>query len=267
LDDLVASYEFDDAGNLGNDSFVLDGPVVRVRRDSDNVEREVGFDGDTVDTQALTDFANGGNVYVVKIYDQTTGTEHKTQSTQADQPQIVSSGSVLTLNGNPYIEDGGLGSTDKTFGTDNAGPVEANSVIHVPADSLANNVERFLLINGDGSANTHQAIAEGSNSAINTLQHMQDGSPNVIVDDGTVKPVALKVLSGGDDPTLYVDDMTTAATAANGSPNGSGGQTHIMQDDSGSKQFTGKGFEFIFYPDVDQSRRKAIASDQKEFYT
>jgi hypothetical protein len=106
LDDLVASYEFDDAGNLGNDSFTLDGPVVRVRRGSDNVEREVGFDGDTVDTQALTDFANGGDVYVVTWYDQSGNNRDATQNTQADQPQIVSSGSVITDGGEAAIDFG-----------------------------------------------------------------------------------------------------------------------------------------------------------------
>jgi hypothetical protein len=83
------------------------GPCIRVRRSSDNAEKDIGFSGGTLDTQALTDFANGGDVYVVTWYDQSGNNRDATQSTQANQPQIVSSGSVITEAGEPAIDGNG----------------------------------------------------------------------------------------------------------------------------------------------------------------
>jgi hypothetical protein len=81
------------------------GDAIRVRRSSDNSEKEIGFDGDTVDTQALTDFANGSaDLYVVTWYDQSGNNRDASQSTQADQPKIVNAGSVITKNGKPALD-------------------------------------------------------------------------------------------------------------------------------------------------------------------
>jgi hypothetical protein len=144
LDDLVASYEFDDANDLGNDSFVLDGPVVRVRRDSDNVEREVGFDGDTVDTQALTDFANGGDVYVVTWYDQESNRDFS-QTTQSEQPIIVDNGTVVSGNASSGMEydgsDDNLALSESIVG----GLQEATIMVWIKVISKTNDFPSVLL--------------------------------------------------------------------------------------------------------------------------
>jgi hypothetical protein len=144
LDDLVAAYEFDDAGNLGNDSFVLDGPVVRVRRGSDNVEREVGFDGDTVDTQALTDFANGGDVYVVTWYDQESNRDFS-QTTQSEQPIIVDNGTVVSGNASSGMEydgsDDNLALSESIVG----GLQEATIMVWIKVISKTNDFPSVLL--------------------------------------------------------------------------------------------------------------------------
>jgi hypothetical protein len=75
------------------------GNSIRVRRSSDNAEQDIGFSGNNLDTSALTTFCSGTNGFVTTWYDQSGNANNATQTTAANQPQIVSSGSVLTLTG------------------------------------------------------------------------------------------------------------------------------------------------------------------------
>jgi hypothetical protein len=76
------------------------GSAIRVRRSSDNTEQNIGFTalGD-LDTSALTTFCSGTNGFVTTWYDQSGNGRNAINTTAANQPQIVSSGSVLTLTG------------------------------------------------------------------------------------------------------------------------------------------------------------------------
>jgi hypothetical protein len=70
-----------------------------VRRSSDNTEQDIGFSSGNLDTTSLTTFCSGTNGFVTTWYDQSGNANNATQTTAANQPQIVSSGSVLTLTG------------------------------------------------------------------------------------------------------------------------------------------------------------------------
>ena len=76
--------------------------AIRVRRSSDNAEQDIGFVGD--ETASLLSFCGVGNGFVTTWYDQSGNGYHVTQTTQAKQPQIVSSGAVITENGKPAIQ-------------------------------------------------------------------------------------------------------------------------------------------------------------------
>jgi hypothetical protein len=81
------------------------GSALRVRRSSDNTEQDIGFTsaGD-LDTTALTTFCGAGNGFVTTWYDQSGNSGlNATQSTAANQPQIVSSGSMILENFKPTI--------------------------------------------------------------------------------------------------------------------------------------------------------------------
>jgi hypothetical protein len=76
------------------------GSAIRVRRSSDNTEQDIGFDGSgNLDTSSLTSFCSGTNGFVTTWYDQSGNAANVTQTTAAYQPQIVSSGSVITISG------------------------------------------------------------------------------------------------------------------------------------------------------------------------
>ena len=89
------------------------GSAIRVRRSSDSTEQDIGFNvfGE-LDTVSLLDFVGTGgtdNGYVKTWYDQSGNSNDATQTTTANQPQIVSSGAVIVKNGKPAIIDSGTG--------------------------------------------------------------------------------------------------------------------------------------------------------------
>lgn len=80
------------------------GNAIRVRRSNDNAEQNIGFNGNgDLDTTALLSFVGGNNGFVTTWYDQSTNGLNFTQTTAANQPQIVSAGSILTDNGRPSL--------------------------------------------------------------------------------------------------------------------------------------------------------------------
>jgi len=80
------------------------GNCIRIRRSSDNTEQDIGFNAtDTLDTAALLSFVGAGNGFVTTWYDQSGNGRNIAQSTAANQPQIVSSGVVLTRNSLPCV--------------------------------------------------------------------------------------------------------------------------------------------------------------------
>jgi hypothetical protein len=79
------------------------GSAIRVRRASDNTEQDIGFVSNELDTSALTTFCSGTNGFVKTWYDQSGNARNATQSTAANQPQIVSSGNVIEVNAKSAI--------------------------------------------------------------------------------------------------------------------------------------------------------------------
>ena len=86
------------------------GNAVRVRRSSDNTEQDIGFVADELDTVSLLAFCGVGNGFVTTWYDQSGNANNATQTTQANQPQIVSNGVIIISNGEPTIDFNGTNS-------------------------------------------------------------------------------------------------------------------------------------------------------------
>lgn len=81
------------------------GSAIRVRRSTDNTEQDIGFDGDgNLNTGALLSFCGAADGFVTTWYDQSGNGRNGTQTTAANQPQIVSSGSVILENSKPSAQ-------------------------------------------------------------------------------------------------------------------------------------------------------------------
>ncbi len=75
------------------------GSAIRVRRSNDDVEIDIGFNGDNdLDVTALTAFVGANDGHVTTIYDQSGNERHFTQDIITAQPRIVIAGTVV-LNG------------------------------------------------------------------------------------------------------------------------------------------------------------------------
>jgi len=79
------------------------GNAIRVRRSSDNTEQDFGFVNGNLDTSSLLTFCGVGNGFVTTWYDQSGNTNNAVQTTAFNQPQIVSSGAMITTNGKNSI--------------------------------------------------------------------------------------------------------------------------------------------------------------------
>jgi hypothetical protein len=92
------------AYSLRNLSSAYTGPLIRVRRSSDNVERDIfgTFRGD-LDLAALTSFVGANSGFVTTWYDQSGLGRNATQTNATSQPRIVNAGAVDTQNGKPAI--------------------------------------------------------------------------------------------------------------------------------------------------------------------
>jgi hypothetical protein len=99
------------------------GPLVRVRRASDNKEANIYamYEGQ-IDIFALQSFCSGTNGFVTTWYDQSGNGRNAIQATAGNQPQIVNGGTIITWLGKPAIDylGGGTGLQTSSFSSINA---------------------------------------------------------------------------------------------------------------------------------------------------
>jgi len=75
------------------------GPLIRVRRASDNVERDIYYDvAGNLDTSDLLSFVGASSGFVTTLYDLSGQGRDATQTTSAQQWRIVNAGVLETLN-------------------------------------------------------------------------------------------------------------------------------------------------------------------------
>jgi hypothetical protein len=84
------------------------GAAVRIRRSSDSAESDIGFLNNEFDSAAAQTFCGAGDGFVTTWYDQSANGYNATQTTAANQPQIVSSGSVINTNSKPSLQFDGV---------------------------------------------------------------------------------------------------------------------------------------------------------------
>jgi hypothetical protein len=90
------------AYSLRNINTAYTGPVVQLRRSSDSAIRDC-YESELTDGTVAT-WTSSGDAFVRTWYDQSGNARNVQQTTLSLQPQLVSSGSVLLLNGKPAID-------------------------------------------------------------------------------------------------------------------------------------------------------------------
>jgi len=103
LDNINANMLYFSTAKLSSDDTL----AVRVRRSSDNTEKDIGFTGKDLDVQTLLDFVGGGNGYVTVTYAQ--GQTSSFQNNLSAQPLIVENGvylGTLKFSGGQWLDTG-----------------------------------------------------------------------------------------------------------------------------------------------------------------
>src|SRR5690606_6727018 len=103
LDDIDANMLYFSTTKLSSDDTIS----VRVRRSSDNAEKDIGFMGKDLDVQTLLDFVGNGNGYITSTYSQ--GVVSSFQFLADSQPLIVENGvylGTLKFSGGQWLDTG-----------------------------------------------------------------------------------------------------------------------------------------------------------------
>jgi hypothetical protein len=91
------------------------GPLLRVRRSSDDAVRDIGsiIDSGNLDTATLTSFCGTSSCFVQIWYDQTGNGMDASQASFSAQPRIINAGTIDGFNGLPalYFDGAGMGLT------------------------------------------------------------------------------------------------------------------------------------------------------------
>jgi hypothetical protein len=92
------------------------GPLIRVRRSSDNAEQNIGAGtvAGGLDTAALSAFCSASSCFVRSWFDQSGNGRDAGNATLSRQPRIVNAGTIERLNGlpAPYFKNNGLVTTN-----------------------------------------------------------------------------------------------------------------------------------------------------------
>jgi hypothetical protein len=158
------------------------GSAVRVRRSSDNTEQDIGFVAEELDTVSLLAFCGIGNGFVTTWYDQSGNARDAAQTTQANQPQIVSSGSVILLNNKPNIEFNAKILIANSFNTNN---FSIFSVINISNIQTYGGIIRNVTSSGSSFAilsavdNAWKSIALRYNNSVDVIRKMRSITKNL----------------------------------------------------------------------------------------
>lgn len=179
------------------------GPILRLRRSSDNAESDFGAttSGD-LDTASIATWLGGANGYVVTWYDQSGNGLHATQTTAAYQPLYVASG----WNGKPVVRfDGG---DDRLFMPPSIAIGTSQTIAMVLRSGASGNRQAF---NGNGPP---QIVVEKPDA--NTLRcRFYNGQVNVGVVTAAVGSNAWLAIYRYEYPvgaSLFLDGVLVSST-------------------------------------------------------
>jgi hypothetical protein len=129
------------------------GSAIKVRRSSDNTEQDIAFTAlGNLDTSSLTSFCSGTNGFVTTWYDQSGNSNNAVQTTAANQPQIVSSGSVINVNSKPSLLSDG---TNDSFTITSISTLLTNYTLFNVGKRSAAGVKYFGMAGGTSPGQGH----------------------------------------------------------------------------------------------------------------
>ena len=261
---------------------VYGGAAINVRRSSDNATLDIGFTslGD-LDTSALLAFCNGGSGYVTKWYDQSGNGLDRVQASTGAQPIIVSSGSLVTLNGKVSVDFTG-GAAYMTSGT-----TSSFNYLHNGTKSFislvqnANNLaERFISTGGNSSSNVGILMSSAVGTVLSVFvargvvgqYNISSTSTGAVYTSGSQFILGLNLDTGNATAanrlTLYINGGANIAnnSALDASTASNANASTVLSAPPSSTPYTGKMQEMIFWNTDQTNFRTGILANQKSYY-
>ena len=170
-------------------------PVVRVRRSSDNTESD--FTATEVSDGTLAAWVGAGNDGFVRTwYDQSGNGRNATQATTGNQPQIVSSGSLLTDNSKPCVQFNGSSTSLDADGVasvfSGAGVFLSAATVYKPSPPSPANTQAVWGLGSSTSTNPVRWLGQNSSSVLARFAERGDGGGTPLTTTGgTVNNQAL----------------------------------------------------------------------------
>jgi hypothetical protein len=234
------------------------GNAIRVRRSSDNTEQNIGFVNNVLDTSSLLTFVGAGNGFVTTWYDQSGNANNATQTTAANQPQIVSSGAMITTNGKNSMSFDGSNDFFNLASTINVASSNYNSFV---GKRDASGRRLLGLSSLDGAAYLWVLWADNK-------YYLQAKSTNFQLSNSTDTTTSQLLLTG-------LNNAGTMAMYKNGGVISSiqASTTIIMTINSLGQYFGGSSYNFanlqeiVFYNSEQSANRTGIETNINTFYS
>lgn len=194
------------------------GDAIAVRRSSDNTSQNIGFDANgDLDTTSLLSFVGANNGFVTTWYDQSGNGRNATQVTQSNQPSIVLSGSLLTLNSKPVVNFNAKSLNFSGFGSENFSIFsvlkrQSTTSYSGYLQNVGSSFNGFKIVSREDAQWRSTFIKyNGTSESLSNSRHISTGSisnvryledwvyPNnacLLYENNTNKTVATSVLSG-----------------------------------------------------------------------
>lgn len=230
------------------------GNCIEVRRSSDNATQNIGFSGNVLDSASLLAFVGGSNGFVKTWYDQSGNAENAVQATNANQPIIVSGGTIITSNSLPSL---------RLVGS-NTSYLDTTTNIPQP-DSV------FLVSHNLSSVGGQHFYDGTSRQLVGSL-----GGPNVImyagaavITDGAIPNNLALYSSIFDGASSSLEVNNGAITTGNPGTAGIGATLHVGSGDPPIPNVTLNGFysEFVVFTGNKTTDKAGIKSDIMTYYS
>jgi len=246
-----------------------EGPLIRVRRSSDNAELDIGYDaaGD-LDATALLTFCGVGDGFLPKLYDQSGNVRDGSEATAGNQLRLVASGVLDTQNSKPTANSNFTSIKSLDFSWSHSG----NSLTAVAVATLTNNgppYARFVSVSTAYGAfdydNVSSALILGRNGTTESHAGYRIdplGAKSMTYD----VPASIAGKFDGTNYTAYTNGAAGTPTASNGNFGFAVGR--IMNYTFSKVQgVQGKLSELVLWGSaLSDGNRGAIEADQIEYY-
>jgi prepilin-type N-terminal cleavage/methylation domain-containing protein len=226
------------------------GNAIRVRRSSDNVEQDIGFVNNELDTTALVSFIGSNSGFISTWYDQSGNGRDAVQTTTLVQPRIVNAGATKAIGNNIAID------FDRDKGVRYLGQTTVEMVYSTVRSEFSTFQHWHTILDSTTTATRIGGILENTNTGVHN-----NVSPNLIWRNGISQAISTTGILAP-----ITNSMQITYTKNAGRSNNLPGITIGNYD---TTSFGGSALmsEIIAYPVVDVGNRSAIENNINQYYS